>query len=138
MSAHAEIAPTAETKVRRASPVRMVIVAVAYLAIVLVRETYPLVSPLNGVLAAEVFHVDRAVDALTAVLWLAVLLVNDRHRPVLAGRQRDGGRAGRAAIAVPRARRVLRRADGRRPALVRVRRYPFALTRAATATSPRR
>jgi signal transduction histidine kinase len=59
----------------------MAIVAVAYLAIVIVRATYPLISPLNGFWAGEVLPLDRAVDALWAVLWLAVLLVSMARQP---------------------------------------------------------
>ena len=81
MSAHAAIAPAAEIQVRRPPVGRMVIVAVAYLAIVIVRAIYPLVSPLNGVWAGDVSLFDRAVDALWAALWLAVLLVSMARQP---------------------------------------------------------
>jgi signal transduction histidine kinase len=81
MSAHAAIASAAEIQVRRAPLGRMAVVAVAYLAIVIVRATYPLISPLNGVWAGEVSPIDRAVDALWAVLWLAVLLVSMARQP---------------------------------------------------------
>ncbi|HET9758034.1 MAG TPA: sensor histidine kinase [Candidatus Limnocylindrales bacterium] len=81
MSAHAAIAPAAGVQVRRPPVGRMVIVAVAYLAIVIVRATYPLISPLNGIWAGEVTPLDRAVDALWAVLWLAVLLVSMARQP---------------------------------------------------------
>jgi signal transduction histidine kinase len=59
----------------------MVIVAVAYLAIVIVAAIYPLISPLNGVWAGEVSPFDQAVDALWAVLWLAVLLDSMARQP---------------------------------------------------------
>ena len=81
MSAHAAIASAADIQVGRLPIGRMVIVAIAYLAIAIVRATYPLISPLNGVWAGEVTPLDRAVDLLWAMLWLAVLLLSMARQP---------------------------------------------------------
>jgi signal transduction histidine kinase len=70
MSAHAAIAPAAEFRARRASPVRMAVIAGVYLAIVVPAVVYPLVSPLR-----------TAAELLPRLLWLAVMLGSFARQP---------------------------------------------------------
>ena len=62
-------------------PCRMAIVTAVYLAIVLAAAIYPLVSPLSDYWNAPVSPLQQAVDALTALIWLAVLLVSMARQP---------------------------------------------------------
>ena len=70
MSLEAAIAPAAHLRVRRASAGRMVIVAGAYLAIVIPAIVYPLVSPLRTV-----------AELLPWMLWLGVMLGSFARQP---------------------------------------------------------
>jgi signal transduction histidine kinase len=81
MSAHAAIAPAAEVLAPRLPVRRMVIVAGAYLAIVIAAATYPLISPLNESIGEPDSPFYPAVDVLYAALWLAVLLVSLARQP---------------------------------------------------------
>jgi signal transduction histidine kinase len=81
MSTHAAIAPAAEIRARRPPVGRMVVVAGAYLAIVIAAATYPLISPLNESIGEPDSPFYPAVDVLYAALWLAVLLVSLARQP---------------------------------------------------------
>jgi len=81
MSTQAAIAPATETRLARASTSWMAIVTIAYLAIVLAAAVYPLASPLSDYWNAPVSPLQQGVDALTAVIWLAVLLVSMARQP---------------------------------------------------------
>jgi hypothetical protein len=80
MSAHAAIAPAAETRVRRASAVRVVLVSGAYLAILIAAAIYPLASPLRDIWR-PVSPFWTAVDSIGPLLWLAVLLGGFARQP---------------------------------------------------------
>jgi signal transduction histidine kinase len=81
MSAHAAIAPAAEVRARRLPVGRMVVVTVAYLAIVIGAAVYPFVSPLHDYLYPPVSPLERFGDALLGVVWLVVLLVSMARQP---------------------------------------------------------
>jgi hypothetical protein len=81
MSAHAAIAPADDIRGRRTSPGRMVIVAGAYLAILIAVAIYPLASPLRDIWR-PVWPLETAADAVVWLLWLGFLLrtLDRRHR----------------------------------------------------------
>jgi signal transduction histidine kinase len=81
MNAQAGIVPVVEVSSHRASVGRMVVVAGAYVAIVLGGAIYPLVSPLRDFWNAPVKPLEQLSNALTAGLWLAVLLVSMARQP---------------------------------------------------------
>ncbi|HEY6058109.1 MAG TPA: hypothetical protein VIV06_08755, partial [Candidatus Limnocylindrales bacterium] len=81
MRTQAAIAPATGGRHAGPSAGRMAIVTVAYLAIVLASAIYPLVSPLSDYWNAPVSALQQAVDALTAAIWLAVLLVSMARQP---------------------------------------------------------
>ena len=81
MSAHAAIAPAAEVRARRLPIGRMVVVTVAYLAIIVGAAVYPFVSPLHDDWFPPVSPFEKFGDALTGVLWLVVLLVSLARQP---------------------------------------------------------
>ena len=76
MSTLTALAPALETQRSRASAIRMAIVTIVYLAIVLAAAIYPLVSPLSDYWNAPVLPLGQAVDILTGLTWLAVLLIS--------------------------------------------------------------
>jgi len=80
MSAHAAIAPAADIRVRRASAGRMVVVAGAYLAILIAAASYPLVSPLRDIWR-PVDTFGTAADLVVWLLWLGVLLGTYARQP---------------------------------------------------------
>src|SRR4029453_4768308 len=81
MSAHAAIAPATGASVRRLPVGRMVVVTVAYLAIIIGAAVYPFVSPLHDSWYPPVSPLEKFGDALTGVLWLVVLLVSLARQP---------------------------------------------------------
>ena len=81
MSAHAAIASAADIQVGRLPIGRMVIVAIAYLAIAIVRATYPPDFAAKRCLGGRSHAAGRAVDLLWAMLWLAVLLLSMARQP---------------------------------------------------------
>jgi signal transduction histidine kinase len=81
MSTLTALAPALESQRARASASRMAIVTVVYLAIVLAAAIYPVVSPLSDYWNAPVMPLQQAVDVLTALVWLAVLLVSMARQP---------------------------------------------------------
>jgi signal transduction histidine kinase len=81
MSAHAAIAPATGARVRRLPVGRMVVVTVAYLAIILGAAVYPFVSPLHDDWFPPVSPLEKFGDALLGVVWLVVLLVSLARQP---------------------------------------------------------
>ena len=81
MSTLTALAPALETQRSRASAIRMAIVTIVYLAIVLAAAIYPLVSPLSDYWNAPVLPLQQAVDILTGLTWLAVLLISMARQP---------------------------------------------------------
>ena len=81
MSAGATITPAVEISTDRRSAGRLVVVATAYLAIVLFAAIYPLVSPLRDYWSPPVSITDQAMNLVTGLLWFAVLLVSVRRNP---------------------------------------------------------
>jgi signal transduction histidine kinase len=81
MSAHAAIASAAEVRARRLPVGRMVVVTVAYLAIIIGAAVYPFVSPLHDDWFPPVSPVEKFGDALSGVVWLVVLLVSLARQP---------------------------------------------------------
>jgi signal transduction histidine kinase len=80
MSAQAVTTPAVEVRSQRASVGRMVIVAVAYLAILVALAAYPLASPLRDIWK-PVSPFGTAADTLVWLLWLAVLLGSFARQP---------------------------------------------------------
>jgi signal transduction histidine kinase len=81
MSAEAAIVPATEVRSPRASVGRIVVVAAAYMAIVIAAAIYPLISPLGDIWNAPVSSVEKADDVLSGLLWLAILLVSIVRQP---------------------------------------------------------
>jgi len=81
MSAPTAFESTIEVRSQRASIARMVVVASTYLAIMLAAAAYPLVSPLRDFWNAPVKPIAQVGVALTAVLWLVVLLFSMARQP---------------------------------------------------------
>jgi signal transduction histidine kinase len=81
MSAHAAIAPAAGIQARRLPVGRMVVVTVAYLAIIIGAAVYPFVSPLHDEWFPPVSPLEKFGDALLGVVWLVVLLVSLARQP---------------------------------------------------------
>jgi signal transduction histidine kinase len=81
MSASAATRPVVDVVSDRASTGRLLLVAAAYLGIVLFAAVYPLISPLSDYWNAPVSVADQAVDLLGGLLWFAVLLVSYRRQP---------------------------------------------------------
>jgi signal transduction histidine kinase len=81
MSAQAPIAPTTVIGPQRASVGRMVVVAFAYMAIVIAGAVYPLVSPLRDFMFVPPTALRQAVDAIVLTTWLAVLLASMARQP---------------------------------------------------------
>jgi signal transduction histidine kinase len=80
MSAHAAITPATGANVRRLPVGRMVVVTVAYLAIVIAGTIYPLISPLDDYLNPPTL-LEQGIDALVATTWLVLLLVSMARQP---------------------------------------------------------
>lgn len=80
MTAQATTTPAADVQSRRAPVLRMFIVAVAFMAIVVASTIYPLISPLRWYLDAPT-PLEQAIHALTATIWLVVLLVSMARQP---------------------------------------------------------
>ena len=59
----------------------MVVVAFAYMAIVIAGAVYPLVSPLREFMYLPPTALEQAVDAVVATAWLAVLLASMARQP---------------------------------------------------------
>ena len=59
----------------------MVVVAFAYMAIVIAGAVYPLVSPLRDFMFAPPTALEQTVDAVVATTWLAVLLASMARQP---------------------------------------------------------
>ena len=81
MSAPATTAPVADVRSQRVSVGRIVIVVLAYMAIVIAGAIYPLVSPLRDIWRAPVSALEQAADAFTSVTWLAILVVSMARQP---------------------------------------------------------
>ena len=81
MSAQARIAPTTDIGPQRASVGRMVLVAFAYMAIVIAGAVYPLVSPLRDFMFVPPTALRQTVDAIVLTTWLAVLLASMARQP---------------------------------------------------------
>ena len=117
MSTLTALAPALETQRSRASAIRMAIVTIVYLAIVVAAAIYPLVSPLRDYWNAPVLPLGQAVDIVTGLTWLAVLLISMARQP--GGRLWkliflvDGDPADRALDIRPQLARVERRAGDR-------------------------
>ncbi|HEY3163817.1 MAG TPA: sensor histidine kinase [Candidatus Limnocylindrales bacterium] len=86
MSEHAAIAPAATVTERRLPVGRMVLIGGSYLAIVIAAAIYPFVSPLSEVWRAPVSAIEKGDEAVSGLLWLAVLLATIARQP--------GGRLG--------------------------------------------
>ena len=80
MTAQATIAPAPDVPSRRLSMFRMLTVAVVFMAIVVASTIYPLVSPIRWYLDAPTL-LEQVIHALTATIWLVVLLVSMARQP---------------------------------------------------------
>ena len=81
MSTQAAIATAAQTRPARASVGQLAVVTLVYLAIVLAAAIYPLVSPLREHWNVPVSPLEQAANAMTSVVWLAILLVSMARQP---------------------------------------------------------
>src|SRR4029453_19130286 len=81
MSAHAAIAPATGASVRRLPVGRMVVVTVAFLAIIIGAAGYPFMSPLRDSWYPPVSPLEKFGDALLGLVWLVVLLVSLARQP---------------------------------------------------------